>query len=79
MNRALNCSREMARNHIDELAAKLIRLGIFTDAGQQGLGKLTGKVDLTWIYNHDQTQFIKFGVDGTANRLVYAGIGKECK
>lgn len=50
MNRALTCSREIARNHIHELAAELIRLGILTDAEQQGPGKWTGKVDLTRIY-----------------------------
>ena len=32
MSRALNYLREMAKNHINELATKLIRLGIFTDA-----------------------------------------------
>ena len=80
MNRALTYSREMARNHIDELAAELIRLGILTDAEQQGPGKWMGKVDLTRIYNHDETpQFINFGDDGTANGLVYAGPGEECK
>ena len=38
-----------------------------------------GKVDLTGIYNHFKTlQFINFGNNGTANRLVYAG-REECK
>ena len=38
-----------------------------------------GKVDLTGIYNHYKTlQFINFGNNGTANRLVYAG-REECK
>ena len=80
MNRALNCSREMARGHIDDLANELIRLGIFTNAKQEGPGKWTGVVDLSRIYNFDETpQFINYGVDGTANGLVYAGRGEECK
>ena len=38
-----------------------------------------GKVDLTGIYNHYKTlQFINFGNNGTANRLVYAS-REECK
>ena len=80
MNRALNCSREMAISHIDDLANELIRLGIFTNAVQESPGKWTGNVDLSRIYNFDETpQFINYGVDGTANGLVYAGKGDECK
>ena len=39
MNRALKCSQEIVRNHIHELAADMICLGIFTDAEQQGPSK----------------------------------------
>ena len=80
MNRALNCSREMATEHIDDLANELIRLGIFTNAEQQGPGQWTGRVDRSRIFNFDETpQFVNYGVDGTANGLVYAGRGEECK
>ena len=32
MKRALNCTREMAESHLDELADELIQAGIMTDA-----------------------------------------------
>ena len=44
MNRALNCTEEMARNHLDELADELILAGIFTDAVQVESGKWTGNI-----------------------------------
>jgi len=35
---------------------------------------------LTRVFNHDETpQFINYGVDGTAQCLVYAGKGESCK
>ena len=43
MNWALNCTREMAVNHLDELAEELIATGIFTDSHQHAPGKRIGK------------------------------------
>ena len=80
MNPTLNCSQEMAKNHIHELEAELIHLSIFADAEQLGPSIWMGSIDLTRIYNHNETpQFIHFGVDGMANGLVYAGRWEECK
>ena len=45
MNRALNCTCEMAINHLDELAEELIATEIFTDSHQHAPGKWTGKID----------------------------------
>ena len=80
MNQALNCTGQMAIKHLDDLAEELVRLGIFTNAVQDAPGKCSGNIDLNRIYNHYKTpQSVNYGVDGTANRLVYAGIGEECK
>ena len=45
MNRALNCTHEMAINHLDELAEELIATEIFTDSHQHAPGKWTRKID----------------------------------
>ena len=45
MNRALNCTREMAIDHLDELAEELIATGIFTNACQLEPGRWTGTID----------------------------------
>ena len=45
MNRALNCSREMAIKHLDELAKELIEVGIFKDAEQIEPGVWSGDID----------------------------------
>ena len=45
MNRALNCTREMAVSHLDDLAKELIDTGIFTNAVQLSNGQWTGDVD----------------------------------
>ena len=80
MNSALNCTRDMACSHLDALAQELIDTGIFTNAKQIQAGMWTGKIDVTRVYNHDETpQFINYGVDGTPNGLVYAGYGDSCK
>lgn len=47
MNRALNCSLQMAQDHMDELATQLISAGIFTKAEQQAPGIWTGDIDTT--------------------------------
>ena len=70
----------MACSHLDALAQELIDAGIFTNAKQIQAGVWTGKIDVTRVYNYDETpQFIKYGVDGTPNGLVYVGYGDSCK
>ena len=60
INRALNCTREMAEQHINELAAELLRAGIFEDAEMDKSGEWKGSIDTTRIFNHDETpQFIQ--------------------
>ena len=80
MNRALNCTKEMAISHIDELAEELIEAGIFTNAVKQENGIWTGDIDTSRIFNHDETpQFVNYGVDGTPNGLIYCGKGESCQ
>ena len=39
-----------------------------------------GNVDMSRIYNHDDTpQFVKYGEGGAASELVYSPKGEECK
>jgi len=65
---------------LDALAEELVANGIFTNAIKEGPGIWEGDVDLTRVFNHDETpQFINYGVDGTAQGLVYAGKGESCK
>ena len=65
---------------IDGLAEELICTGIFTNAVKVAPGIWEGNIDLSRIFNHDETpQFINYGVDGTPNGLVYAGRGETCK
>jgi len=43
-------------------------------------GVWEGQINLNRVFNHDETpQFINYGVDGTANGLVFAGKGESCK
>ncbi|XP_065672342.1 uncharacterized protein LOC136090155 [Hydra vulgaris] len=79
INRALNCTREMACLHLDALAEELIETGIMTEAVQKGTGVWSGNIDTCRIFNHDETpQFINFGVDGTPAGLVFAAKGETC-
>lgn len=80
INRALNCTREMACNHLNELAEELIKTDIFVDAVQLETGVWQGHIDTTRVFNHDETpQFVNYGVDGTPNGLAYAGRGESCQ
>ena len=45
MKRALNCTRQMAVEHLDELASELIEAGIFKNACKAEPGVWTGDVD----------------------------------
>lgn len=79
MKRALACTREMAVNHLDELAYELIDAGIFVEAIQLEPGKWTGKLDTARVFNTDETpQFMNYGVDPTSHNIYYAGSGEEC-
>ena len=76
MNRAMNCTRDMASSHLDALAKELIDAGIFTNTKQVAPGVWTGQINTSRVFNHDETpQFINYGVDGTPN----AGRGESCK
>ena len=80
INRALNCTRQMACEHLDALAQELIDAGIMTDSKQVEEGIWNGNIDTSRIFNCDETpQFINYGVDGTATGLVYAGRGDACQ
>jgi len=77
IRRALNCTRDMAIVHLDELADELIGSGIFTDARKIGPGKWRGNVDTSRIFNHDETpQFVNYN---DKKSFVYCGKGDECK
>ena len=59
INRALNCTREMACEHLDNLAKELIDAGIMTNAEQDDNGIWRGDIDTSRIFNCDETpQFI---------------------
>ena len=45
MNRALNCTKEMAVSHLDDLAQELLDAGILTNAVQLSNGTWTGDID----------------------------------
>ena len=77
---AVACTREMAINHIDELALELIDTGIFKNAEKFPSGKWTGSVDTQRVFNHEEIlQFINYGVDGHANEIVSFGKGDKCE
>ena len=45
MNRALNCTREMACSHLDDLGDKFIKVGIFSNAQIEESGVWTGEMN----------------------------------
>ena len=45
MNRALNCTRQMAEKYLNELAEELIKLGIFTNTEKDADGTWNGHID----------------------------------
>ncbi|XP_047135496.1 uncharacterized protein LOC124812660 [Hydra vulgaris] len=80
INRALNCSREMACNHLDSLAKELVDVGIMINEKMIETGVWNGTVDTCRIFNCDETpQFINYGIDGTTSGLFYAGKGDACQ
>ena len=54
-NCALNCTKEMACNHLNKLAEELIKTNIFIDAIQLETGVWQGDINITRVYNHDET------------------------
>ena len=79
MKRVLSCSKEMATEHIDNLAEELMSCGIMENGTKNASGVWTGVIDPTRIFNHDETpQFINYGVDGSANNVFYSGKGEGC-
>ena len=80
IKRAVNCTRQMAESHIDELAQELISAGIFTNSKKIHPGKWTGHIDMSRVFNHDETpQMINYGVDGTASGKVFGSTGESCQ
>ena len=78
IRRAVSCTRQMATKNLDEMAKVLIDANIFSDAVQKAPGKWSGKMDLSRIFNHDETpQFINFGVDGSGSGKVFGCVGKN--
>ena len=49
-NRALNCTKEMACNHLNELVEELIECNIFIDANQLETGVWQGDIDTSRIF-----------------------------
>ena len=79
MNRALNCTRAMAENHLNELAEELSNAGIRKNCKKSSEGVWHGVIDTKRVFNHDETpQFVNYGVDGSASGLVFAGKGDSC-
>ena len=75
-NCVLNCTKETACNHLNELTKELIKTNIFIGAIQLK----TGDIDTTRVYNHDGTpQFVNYGVKSNPNGLVYPGKGESCQ
>ena len=63
INRALNCTCALACKHLDDLAQKLIILGIFTNAAQENPGVWTGNLDtsrLLFCYMFNMKHFVYF-------------------
>ncbi|XP_065655958.1 uncharacterized protein LOC136081783 [Hydra vulgaris] len=80
MNRAMNCTCEMACSHLDDLAKELVECDIMINKNQEVSGHWTRQIDLSQIFNHDETpQFVNFGVNGSASGLVYGGRGERCQ
>ena len=62
---------------IDSLAEELETAGIFTNVVQVEPGVWEGSIDMTCIFNDDETpQFVNYGVDGTPNGLVFTASGE---
>ena len=70
----------MACNHQNKLAEEFIKTNICIDAIQLETGVWQGDIDIARVYNHDEApESVNYGVDGTPNGLVYAGLGESCQ
>ena len=66
--------------NIDALAEELCVAGILINGNKVSTGVWEGDIDCSRVFNHEETpQFINYGVDGTAQGLVYTGKGESCK
>ena len=79
VSRGLNCTKEMAIKYIDELAGELIEAEIATNMKQVKPGKLTGNIDASRIWAHDETpQFVSYNNSGDSQSLVLGAKGEDC-
>ena len=79
LKRGLRCTREMAIEYLDALAAVLIDAGIAPDLIQICPGIWQGAIDLSRIWAHDETpQFINFNASGQSKKKIFAGTGHDC-
>ena len=65
--------------YLDDLGQELLDSDIIIDGSKIKDGEWRGTIDTTRIIAHDETpQFVNYGVDGSANGLVYCGRGDAC-
>ena len=78
VKRGLRCTREMAIEHLDELAELLIETGIAHSLEKVEGGVWEGDIDTSRIWAHDETpQFINYNT--TSNSRVFAESGGDCE
>ena len=79
LKRGIRCTREMAIEHLAELAGVLIDTGIAPGLKQIEPGVWRGDIDTSRIYAHDETpQFINYSKSGASRSKVFAGCGEDC-
>ena len=65
LKRGLRCTREMAIDYLDQLAALLIETGIAPSLRQKDPGVWVGSIDTSRMWAHNETpQFINFNSSG---------------
>lgn len=80
IRRAMACTKEMAVQHIDELAEELIKNDIMTNYENLAPGEWTGDIDGTRVYNLDETpQAINYEDNGCKPKLYYCPKGEACQ
>ena len=78
VKRGLRCTREMAVEHLDELADLLIETGIAPTLKKIEPGVWEGQIDTSRVWAHDETpQFINYITK--SNTRVFAGSGEDSK
>nr|XP_012555486.2 uncharacterized protein LOC105843975 [Hydra vulgaris]XP_047127538.1 uncharacterized protein LOC105843975 [Hydra vulgaris] len=67
-------------SHLDNLTKELVICGIMVEENQKVSDHWTSQIDLSRIFNHDETpQFVSYGVNGSPSRLLYGGRGERCQ